>query len=73
MLSVPDILSDKVIALPRLHPGQVQAFSVPARFRALRCGRRWGKTAFLKTIACDFAAKGAQVGWFSRTKLSLCD
>ena len=37
---------------------------VPARFKALRCGRRWGKTAFLKTIACDFAAKGAQVGWF---------
>jgi len=35
-----------------------------ARFRALRCGRRWGKTNFLKTVACDFAAKGAQVGWF---------
>jgi len=37
---------------------------LPARFKALRCGRRWGKTSFLKTIACDFAAKGAQVGWF---------
>jgi hypothetical protein len=46
------------------HPGQVEAFNMQARFRALRCGRRWGKTAFLKTIACDFAAKGAQVGWF---------
>jgi hypothetical protein len=54
----------RVIPLPRLHPGQVEAFNVQARFRALRCGRRWGKTAFLKTIACDFAAKGAQVGWF---------
>jgi len=54
----------KVIDLPRLHPGQIDAFLMPARFRALRCGRRWGKTAFLKTIACDFAAKGAQVGWF---------
>jgi len=52
------------IILPRLHPGQIEAFNVQARFRALRCGRRWGKTAFLKTIACDFAAKGAQVGWF---------
>jgi hypothetical protein len=47
-----------------LHPGQIEAFNINARFRALRCGRRWGKTAFLKTIACDFAAKGAQVGWF---------
>lgn len=37
---------------------------MPGRFRALRCGRRWGKTAFLKTIACDLAAKGCQVGWF---------
>lgn len=55
---------EKAITLPRLHPGQIDAFLMPARFRALRCGRRWGKTAFLKTIACDFAAKGAQVGWF---------
>ena len=52
------------IQLPRLHPGQMEAFNLPARFKALRCGRRWGKTAFLKTIACDFSAKGAQVGWF---------
>jgi hypothetical protein len=52
------------IVLPQLHTGQVEAFNIPARFKALRCGRRWGKTAFLKTIACDFAAKGAQVGWF---------
>jgi len=55
---------DKTISLPRLHPGQIEAFNIPARFRALRCGRRWGKTAFLKTIACDMAAKGCQVGWF---------
>jgi hypothetical protein len=54
----------KLISLPQFHPGQVAAFQVPARFRALRCGRRWGKTNFLKTVACDFAAKGCQVGWF---------
>jgi hypothetical protein len=56
--------AERTITLPRFHPGQVDAFLMSARFRALRCGRRWGKTAFLKTIACDFAAKGAQVGWF---------
>jgi hypothetical protein len=55
---------ERLIRLPQFHPGQVDAFKVPARFKALRCGRRWGKTQFLKTIACDFAAKGAQVGWF---------
>jgi hypothetical protein len=53
-----------MIRLPELHSGQMEAFALPARFKALRCGRRWGKTAFLKTIACDFSAKGAQVGWF---------
>jgi phage terminase large subunit-like protein len=55
---------DRVIRLPALHSGQVDAFMLPGRFKALRCGRRWGKTQFLKTVACDFAAKGAQVGWF---------
>ena len=54
----------KPISLPVLHEGQQAAFNIAARFRALRCGRRWGKTAFLKTVACDFAIKGAQVGWF---------
>jgi hypothetical protein len=54
----------RIVDLPRLHRGQIEAFLLPARFKALRCGRRWGKTQFLKTIACDFAAKGAQVGWF---------
>jgi phage terminase large subunit-like protein len=56
--------AEKRILLPQLHPGQIEAFSIQARFRALRCGRRWGKTNFLKAIACDFAAKGCQVGWF---------
>jgi hypothetical protein len=55
---------ERVIVLPDLHSGQIDAFLLPGRFKALRCGRRWGKTQFLKTIACDFAAKGAQVGWF---------
>jgi len=57
-------LEYKNIMLPEFHPGQQKAFELEGRFKALRCGRRWGKTAFLKTIACDFAIKGAQVGWF---------
>jgi hypothetical protein len=61
---LPQCDNDRVITLPRFHTGQIEAFLLPSRFKALRCGRRWGKTQFLKTIACDFAAKGAQVGWF---------
>src|SRR6516225_3144701 len=64
LIQFPRISDDKVISLPALHSGQVDAFLLPGRFKALRCGRRWGKTQFLKTIACDFAAKGCQVGWF---------
>jgi hypothetical protein len=59
-----DHRAEKRIVLPQFHPGQIEAFNIHARFRALRCGRRWGKTNFLKTIACDYAAKGCQVGWF---------
>jgi hypothetical protein len=53
------------ITLPTFHPDQVRAFHLPARFRALRCGRRWGKTRFLSTIAADVASKGGEIGWFA--------
>lgn len=59
------------IALPTFHPGQVAAYSVvdkdgnwPKR-KAVRCGRRWGKTDYAKTIACDAAIKRQSVGWFT--------
>jgi phage terminase large subunit-like protein len=64
IIAFPRPSDEHVIVLPSLHEGQIDAFNLPGRFKALRCGRRWGKTQFLKTIACDFAAKGAQVGWF---------
>ncbi len=35
------------------------------RFKAIRCGRRWGKTKFGATIACDRAAKGQYYGLFA--------
>lgn len=53
------------IALPTLHSGQVDAFNEGYRFLALRCGRRWGKTSFIKTLACDAAAKKWPVGVFA--------
>lgn len=53
------------IILPTFHADQVKAFTFPARFRALRCGRRWGKTAFLSTVVADYAIKGGELGWFA--------
>lgn len=60
------------VQLPVLHPDQVAANRLidpatgrRARFRAVRCGRRWGKTALDVTEACDAAAKGQYVGWFA--------
>lgn len=64
-------MADLVINLPTLHSGQVKAFKlrdknrIPARFKAIRCGRRWGKTALGATIAADGAAKGQLIGYFT--------
>jgi len=51
--------------LPTLHPGQVAAYAIPGKRNIVRCGRRWGKTEFGKTLAVDEAAKGEPVGWFA--------
>jgi hypothetical protein len=53
------------VKLPELHADQVNAFWRPGRLRALRAGRRWGKTTFDCVLAADFVAKGANVGWFA--------
>jgi len=63
----------KQIKLPTFHPGQAEAFSKslfshpenPNGRLAIRCGRRWGKTDLLCSIAVDGAAKGEPIGWFA--------
>jgi hypothetical protein len=35
------------------------------RFKALRCGRRWGKTDFAKIWIGDGLARGMECGWFA--------
>jgi len=60
-----------LITLPTFHAGQVAAWNVTwpdgrrAKRKAIRCGRRWGKTTFGSVIACDGAAKGELIGWFA--------
>lgn len=58
-------MTDYHIALPELHPGQVAAFNAPGRFKAIRAGRRWGKTEFGCTLAVDTSIKSYPVGWFA--------
>lgn len=53
------------VTLPTLHSGQVKAYHGLSRFTALRCGRRFGKTEFLKTVGCNDVTKGRNVGYFA--------
>jgi hypothetical protein len=63
-------MSEILVNLPELHAGQVGAFKMlgangkPARFRAIRCGRRWGKSALAKVLASDRILKGRIQGYF---------
>jgi hypothetical protein len=60
---MPDII------LPTLHPGQVDIFNAARTDGCgkyiVRCGRRWGKTTMMDTLAGDSAAKGRKVGLFA--------
>ena len=53
------------IELPKFHAGQQAAFNASTRFFAIRCGRRFGKTAMMQAIACHAAANGENIGWFA--------
>lgn len=58
-------LSKEPINLPHFHAGQQEAFDAHTRFFALRCGRRYGKTAMMEIMACSDVALGKTVGWFA--------
>lgn len=53
------------IVLPELHSGQVDIYNRRTRFNAVRCGRRWGKTVLITSIAGDRAMMGRKVGIFA--------
>ena len=50
-----------------LHVGEIEAVTVAQthRFSAWKCGRRFGKTATLVTLAIDAALTGQAVGYFA--------
>jgi hypothetical protein len=71
-------MGDTVITLPTLHPDQLNIYRLHedarggaweqnegGRFKAVRCGRRYGKTTFGVTWIADGAIKGEPCGWFA--------
>jgi hypothetical protein len=55
------------VKLPVLHAGQVAIWRAakPHRLNAVRCGRRYGKTKMMVTIAGDVAANGGAAGLYT--------
>jgi hypothetical protein len=55
------------LSLGTLHSNQVRAYWAlkPHRLKALRCGRRWGKTDFAKTWIAEGLAQGYECAWFA--------
>jgi hypothetical protein len=66
MSSVIRPVGTRLILTP-LHAGQVDAYWAlkPYRFKALRCGRRFGKTDFAKTWIAQGLAQGYECAWFA--------
>jgi phage terminase large subunit-like protein len=61
------VTAEATITLPTLHLGQVKAFVAlrEPRFKALRCGRRFGKTDFAKTWIMQGLTQGQECAWFA--------
>lgn len=57
----------KKLSLGTLHEGQVRAFLALRghRFKALRCGRRFGKTDFAKTWIKEGLVQGFECAWLA--------
>lgn len=53
------------VQLHTLHPGQQRIIAHRARFKIVRCGRRYGKTALMIYAACRAALEGKKAGWFA--------
>jgi hypothetical protein len=64
---VPSTARGRCISLAQLHFGQSKAYWAlrPCRFKALRCGRRFGKTEFAKTWIAQGLVQGEECAWFA--------
>ena len=59
--------SAATISIGKMHAGQIAAFQALRghRLKALRCGRRYGKTDFGKIWIADALARGMECAWFA--------
>ena len=66
-MSVPSTARGRRISLGQLHFGQLKAHWAlqPHRFKALRCGRRFGKTEFAKNWIAQGLVQGEECAWFA--------
>jgi hypothetical protein len=55
------------LSLQELHTGQLKAYWAlkQHRFKALRCGRRFGKTEFAKAWIADALVRGGECAWLA--------
>jgi hypothetical protein len=58
---------DNQLSLGTLHSGQAEAYWAlkPHRFKAVRCGRRFGKTDLAKTWIAQGLVQGWECAWFA--------
>lgn len=61
------------VLLPTFHAGQIEIWNNHTKRNAIRCGRRWGKTKKIVTLASDGAAKGKKVGIFAPERKQLLE
>jgi hypothetical protein len=63
--------ASSVILLPELHQGQIDAHWALQRhrFRALRCGRRFGKTEFAKAWIAQGLIEGQECAWLAPQRM----
>ncbi|WP_249173108.1 hypothetical protein [Burkholderia vietnamiensis] len=54
-----------VITIPTLRLDQALIVADPWPWKVIRCGRRYGKTVLLETIAADMATRGEPVGIYA--------
>jgi len=61
------------IKLPTMHSGQAEIYRNKSQLNVVSCGRRYGKTLMLTTIAADRATKGKRFGLFTPTHKQLSE
>ena len=59
------VVADRRIVMPTFHAGQKKIWLQRAKRNSIRCGRRFGKTKMIVTLAVDASARGGKVGVFA--------